>query len=174
MANLAVASVLLAALAGLSAVPAASAQAFAAAGAGAVASDIGTCLASDELPCTKLTTRRHAKRRKVMTAFAEKFNWKKPRCEDAARIMLPQAAAGLPFPVPAPVACAADVTRSPWGQPAMLFGAPAGLLTPAGSAYSDVTLCCGGTLDFSWTVHFFARKIENARIMTSPLLRHES
>lgn len=46
----------------------------------------------------------------------------------------------------------------------MLFGAPAGLLTPAGSAYSDVTLCCGGTLDFSWTVRSFARQLKYVRI----------
>ena len=32
------------------------------------------------------------------------------------------------------------------------FGVPAGLLAPGNKVYSDVTLCCGGTLNFSWMV----------------------
>lgn len=37
------------------------------------------------------------------------------------------------------------------------FGVPAGLLAPGNKNYSDVTLCCGGTLDFSWMVSAFVR-----------------
>lgn len=48
--------------------------------------------------------------------------------------------------------CDTAVTRSPWGIPSLLFGAPPGLLTAGKTAYAPVTLCCGGTLDFRWSV----------------------
>ena len=65
-----------------------------------------------------------------------------------------------PSPAAAPVPCATFVTRSPWGVPALLFGESPGLLTADNSTYSDATLCCGGVLDFTWTVRGF-------RILTS-------
>jgi len=58
-------------------------------------------------------------------------------------------------PAAAPLPCATFVTRSPWGVPALLFGQAPGLLTADNSTYSDATLCCGGVLDFTWTVHVF-------------------
>jgi hypothetical protein len=36
--------------------------------------------------------------------------------------------------------------------PALLFGEAAGLLTADNSTYADVALCCGGVVDFTWTV----------------------
>jgi hypothetical protein len=48
--------------------------------------------------------------------------------------------------------CDTAVTRSPWGIPSLLFGAPPGLLTANNASYAPVTLCCGGTLDFRWSV----------------------
>lgn len=50
--------------------------------------------------------------------------------------------------------CDTDVSRTPWGIPSLLFGTPAGLLSPGNATYSDVVLCCGGTLDFRWSVSF--------------------
>ena len=60
-----------------------------------------------------------------------------------------------PSPAPVPVPCSTFVTRSPWGVPALLFGESPGLLTADNSTYSDATLCCGGVLDFTWTVRRF-------------------
>ncbi len=57
-----------------------------------------------------------------------------------------------PSPALAAIPCATFVTRSPWGVPALLFGEAPGLLTADNSTYSDATLCCGGVLDFTWTV----------------------
>ena len=37
-------------------------------------------------------------------------------------------------------------------MPALLFGESPGLLTADNSTYSDGTLCCGGVIDFTWTV----------------------
>jgi len=65
------------------------------------------------------------------------------------------AAAGVGFPSPAPVVpCTSTVNIIPWGVPSLIFGQPAGLLTPDNKTYSDVTMCCNGTINFSWTVSF--------------------
>jgi hypothetical protein len=48
------------------------------------------------------------------------------------------------------------------------FGVPAGLLAPGNKNYSDVTLCCGGTLDFSWMVTPFVP----LHLVSLPLLLH--
>lgn len=51
--------------------------------------------------------------------------------------------------------CDTAVSRSPWGIPDLLFGSPPGLLMADNSSYAPVTLCCGGTLDFRWSVRMF-------------------
>lgn len=152
MAALSGATVVLAALvAGLiNGLPAASAQAFAAggAGAGAVVSGESAVALINHFWTLQQSTRLVAA---LQCCFASCTHL----CytfTHASNSSSSQAAAGLPFPVPAALACTFHATRSPWGQPALLFGAPAAVLTPAGRTYSDVTLCCGGALDFSWTV----------------------
>ena len=58
---------------------------------------------------------------------------------------------GVP-PPPSP-ACTSFKAIVPWGVPALIFGQPPGLLTANNATYADVTLCCGGILQFQWTVH---------------------
>ena len=50
--------------------------------------------------------------------------------------------------------CETLVDRTPWGIPKLLFGDPPGLLTKDKSRYTDVVLCCGGLMQFNWTVRF--------------------
>ena len=65
---------------------------------------------------------------------------------------LAAAGAGFaPLPPPAP-ACETNASITPWGVPSLIFGQPAGLLTPNNATYSDITLCCGGVINFNWTV----------------------
>jgi hypothetical protein len=64
--------------------------------------------------------------------------------------------------------CDTAVTRSPWGIPSLLFGAPPGLLTAGKTAYAPVTLCCGSTLDFRWSVSHLHRTAACSYIPLDP------
>ena len=48
--------------------------------------------------------------------------------------------------------CVTNSDISPWGQPALLYGVPQGLLTSNNRTYDDRYLCCGGLMTFTFTV----------------------
>ena len=56
----------------------------------------------------------------------------------------------LPFSLP----CSNFIDINPWVPATTLVAPPPGLLTFVNgvAVFSDVSLCCGGTLSFQWTV----------------------
>lgn len=75
-----------------------------------------------------------------------KVNACKVASSHAHRVCCMQAVAGGPGQQ-----CVTNADVSPWGQPALLYGVPQGLLTANNKTYSDVNLCCGGLMTFTFT-----------------------
>lgn len=63
--------------------------------------------------------------------------------------------------------CVTNADVSPWGQPALLYGVPQGLLTVNNKTYSDVNLCCGGLMTFTFTARSPSSPLSLAYLISS-------